>query len=440
MGVASLASGGFDIYAPVFSQDKVGSAYMNSLNSPANIAREAAAIPNRVSIATNVPDYNLGGPFRALSPDNVDYFRAALWAAVGTLDVWAGNIASSGSARDIERSQRMFTAAFLLSLHEPMWCQAISDPTPYAVTLGGACYSNDTFIPTWSHPMPGSLVIPKPNMPAHTQQTERMIPVLYEVLTTHMGVPPRGPNGGPATPSTLDGGSQLTPGQQISSPDGRYRLTFQTDGNLVIYRNSDGAAIWWTGTAGISANVARMQTDGNFVVYDTANAARWHTYTFGNPGAYLSMQNNGAFVINSAAGARLWGSPVPPNEVNTPTGNGGTSTPSPDTLVAGARLYPGQAVQSLDRRFALTYQTDGNLVLYGPGGVPRWSTQAFSSPGYAEMQVDGNFVAYASNGTPIWASGTSGARGATLVVHNDGQVDIRTPEGLVIWQTGTGGS
>ena len=114
--------------------------------------------------------------------------------------------------------------------------------------------------------------------------------------------------------------------------------------------------------------------------------------------------------------------------------------PSPDTLAPGARLYPGQAVQSLDRRFALTYQTDGNLVLYGPGGVPRWSTQAFSSPGYAEMQVDGNFVVYASNGTPVWASGTSGARDATLVVHNDGEVDIRTSQGIVVWQTGTGGS
>jgi hypothetical protein len=438
-GVAALAGAGFDIYSPVFSQDKVGSPYMQSLDSAGNLAREAAAIPNRVSIATYVPDYHLGGAFRALFPDDADYFRAALWASVGTLDVWAGNIASSGVPRDIERAQRMFTAAFLLSLHEGMWCQAVSDPTPYAVTLGGACYPNDTFIPTWSHMWPGSLVIPKPNMPAHTQQTERMIPVLYEVLTTHMGVAPRAVGGGPGTPSIMPGGSQLTPGQGIWSPDGRYRLTFQTDGNLVIYRN-DGQAVWWTGTVGISPNAVRMQTDGNFVIYDTANEARWHTYTFGNPGAYLSMQNNGAIVLYTASGARLWGSPVAPNEVNTPPGGGTSSTPSPDTLTAGARLYPGQAVQSLDRRFALTYQTDGNLVLYGPGGVPRWSTQAFSSPGYAEMQVDGNFVVYASNGTPIWASGTAGSRDATLVVHNDGQVDIRTPQGLVIWQTGTGGS
>jgi hypothetical protein len=184
---------------------------------------------------------------------------------------------------------------------------------------------------------------------------------------------------------------------------------------------------------------AVMQSDGNFVVYDAANQPRWHTHTWGNPGAYLSLQNNGAMVVNTASGARLWGTPAAPNEV-APPGGGGSSTPSPDTLTAGSRLYPGQAVQSLDRRFALTYQTDGNLVLYGPGGVPRWSTQVFSTPGYAEMQVDGNFVVYAGNGAPVWASGTSGARDAKLVVHNDGQVDIVTTQNLVIWQTGTGGS
>ncbi len=331
----------------------------------------------------------------------------------------------------------MLSASLLLSLHEVMWCQAVSDPTPYAVTFGGSCHPNDTFIPTWSHVMPGSLVVPKPNMPAHIQQSERMIPVLYEVLTTHMGVAPRGPGGEPGSPSVLTGGSQLAPGQQIWSPDRRYRLTFQVDGNLVIYR-ADGVPVWWTGTHGISPRAAVMQPDGNFVIYTTANEARWHTHTYGNAGAYLSLQNNGAIVINTATGGRLWGSPVPPNEV-TPPGGGTPPTPSLDTLTSGARLYPGQAVQSRDGRFALTYQTDGNLVLYGPGGA-RWSTQAFSSPGYAEMQVDGNFVVYASNGTPVWASGTSGARGAILVVHNDGQVDITTPQGLSIWSTGTGGS
>ena len=101
-----------------------------------------------------------------------------------------------------------------------MWCQAVSDPTPYAVTLAGRCYPNDTFIPTWSHVLPGSLVIPKPNMPAHTQQTERMIPVLYEVLTTHMGVAPRGGGGGPGTPSILPGGSRWRRASRSRRPTG----------------------------------------------------------------------------------------------------------------------------------------------------------------------------------------------------------------------------
>jgi hypothetical protein len=157
----------------------------------------------------------------------------------------------------------------------------------------------------------------------------------------------------------------------------------------------------------------------------------------------MTMQNNGAFVVKRADGTQLWGSPVPGNEVNPPGGGGGGgSTPGNglDTLTAGQRLYPGQAVSSADRRFALTYQTDGNLVLYGPGGTPRWSTQNFHAPGYAEMQTDGNFVVYASNGTPIWASQTAGARGARLVLHNDGNIVIYSSTNIAVWASGTGGS
>jgi predicted alpha/beta hydrolase family esterase len=432
VALTALGSAGFDLAAPVFEHERVGSAFMTQLNSGANLAREAASVPNRVAIVTSVPDYHLGGVFRATNPATANQWRYALYAAVGTFDAWASYIASSGEPRDIDRAQRMFAAALFLSLHETMWCQAISDPTPYAVTLGGSCYPNDSVLPSWSHRILGALTISKPNMPEHIWQTQLMTPVLYEVLTTHMGVAPRG-----ATPagSTLNAGQWLAPGNTLASPDGRYGLSYQFDGNLVVSRTS-GGVIWSSGTGGRSAGQALMQTDGNFVVYDAAGAPAWHTSTWGNSGAYLSMQNNGAFVIYRADGARLWGSPVPINEVDpgTTPGNG------LDTLTAGQRLYPGQAVSSADRRFALTYQTDGNLVLYGPGGAPRWSTQTFHSPGYAEMQNDGNFVVYASNGAPAWASQTSGTRGARLVVHNDGNVAVYTSANLMVWSTGTGGS
>ncbi len=434
VAITALGSGGFDLASPVFENERVGSPFMAQLNSPANLAREAASVPNRAAIATSVTDFHLGGVFRAVNPATANQWRLALYAAVGTFDAWAAHIASSGDPRDITRAQRMLTASFFLSLHEGMWCQAVSDPTPQAVTLAGSCHPNDSVLPSWTHRIPNALTIGKPNMPEHVWQTQLMAPVLYEVLTTHMGVAPRG--GGPAG-ALMTAGQSLRAGQTIASPDGRYRLGYQGDGNLVVSR-ADGLAIWSSGTAGRSAGMALMQGDGNFVVYDGNGVPVWHTSSWGNAGAYLSMQNNGAFVIFRSDGVRLWGSPVPANEVNPGPGPGPGN--GIDTLTAGQRLYPGQAVSSADRRYALTYQTDGNLVLYGPGGVPRWSTQTFHSPGYAEMQVDGNFVVYASNGTPIWASQTSGAREARLVVHNDGNVAIYTSANLMAWSTGTGGT
>ena len=437
LSIFSVLGMGMELRSPAFQQERVGSSFMQALNSPANLAREAQAVPRRVSIVTSVDDYHLGGVVRAAWPERTGLFRASLYAAVGTLDYWGAHIASSGNPRDIERSQRILHVAFLLSLHEGMWCQAVSDPTPFAVSFGGSCHPNDSVIPSWSHVLPGALSIPVPGAPEHISQTGYATPILYDILTTHMGVSPRAAGGDSPDGSVMTSEQQLLPGQALHSPDRRYRLAYQSDGHLVVYR-SDNVPVWWSGTAGTSPGAARMQGDGNFVVYNASQVALWHTHTYGNPGAYLSMQNNGSFVIRRADGTRLWGSPVPANEIDD-GGGGGTPGGGADTLTAGMRLYPGQAVQSLDGRFALTYQTDGNLVLYGPGGVPRWSTQVFSSPGYAEMQNDGNFVVYASDGTPRWASGTA-ALNARLVVHTDGNVAIYTASNLQLWATHTGGS
>ncbi|WP_329578592.1 hypothetical protein OG500_09520 [Kitasatospora sp. NBC_01250] len=96
-------------------------------------------------------------------------------------------------------------------------------------------------------------------------------------------------------------------------------LKFQCDGNLVLYRNSDGHAMWATGTYGTTNNptildfshngdiemlrtedwgtgvfcdlgsdnpapggTAVIQDDGNFVIYNTAGQATWATGTYNN--------------------------------------------------------------------------------------------------------------------------------------------------------------
>ena len=109
--------------------------------------------------------------------------------------------------------------------------------------------------------------------------------------------------------------------------------------------------------------------------------------------------------------------------------------------LAGEALAPRMARYSADGRFAFTYQTDGNLVLYqidGGGWHPIWGIQRFtSSPGYAVMQSDGNLVVYDSSWHYYWASNTSGNPGAWLVVQNDGNVVIYNTSWRPIWATNT---
>ena len=75
--------------------------------------------------------------------------------------------------------------------------------------------------------------------------------------------------------SELSNGS-LFPTGVLTSPDGRFRLCFQVDGNLVLYK-SDGTAQWSTKTHGQDIAEVRMQSDGNLVLYRATGGAAWAT-------------------------------------------------------------------------------------------------------------------------------------------------------------------
>src|SRR6266542_4440232 len=60
----------------------------------------------------------------------------------------------------------------------------------------------------------------------------------------------------------------LAPDQSVYSSGGYYRLLYQLDGNLVLYRVSDGQPVLACGTVGTTPGVVSMQSDGNFVIYD----------------------------------------------------------------------------------------------------------------------------------------------------------------------------
>ena len=105
-----------------------------------------------------------------------------------------------------------------------------------------------------------------------------------------------------------------------------------------------------------------------------------------------------------------------------------------DTLSSGARLTAGQTLVSVNARYRLLYQGDGNLVLYDD--VDRtavWASNTGSQPGQALMQGDGNFVIYDAQGVPLWSAGTSGHANARLMVQDDGNLVIYSSDGQPVW-------
>ena len=123
----------------------------------------------------------------------------------------------------------------------------------------------------------------------------------------------------------LQSGSRLLPGESLTSTSGRYRLLYQLDGNLVLDDDVEEVQLWTTGTAGTSAGQAVMQSDGNFVLYDSQMTPGWFTGTGGNANASLVVQNDGNLVVYSADGQALWdrisaSTPAPtPDPTPTPT-------------------------------------------------------------------------------------------------------------------------
>ncbi|MGF1429855.1 trypsin-like serine protease [Kitasatospora sp. LaBMicrA B282] len=83
-------------------------------------------------------------------------------------------------------------------------------------------------------------------------------------------------------------------------------LEMQQDGNLVLYRKSDGAALWSSRTSGNPGAWLAVQSDGNLVVYRAGGGggtgALWASGTFWSPGAFLKLQDDGNLVVYKKEG------------------------------------------------------------------------------------------------------------------------------------------
>ena len=125
--------------------------------------------------------------------------------------------------------------------------------------------------------------------------------------------------------ASLPSPGQLVQGASLTSPDGRFQLVMQNDGNLVLYDPS-GRPLWASGTSNTSGtflvpqappgsppgagtvnfggqfvNYAVMQDDGNLVIYQTYAPGQagpiWNTGTPGNGPSTLVLDSNGTLSV-----------------------------------------------------------------------------------------------------------------------------------------------
>lgn len=209
---------------------------------------------------------------------------------------------------------------------------------------------------------------------------------------------------------------RLEPGQQITSPNGRYTLRMQTDGNLVTY-NQVGRPIWAAGTALPGLRLAG-QSDGNLVLY-SGSRPLWWTGTHSTADR-IRLQDDGNLVVGDTAGRARWDS------------FRFTRTGTYTAAVPVIRLEPGaQAVGLYGRR--LVMQRDGNLVYSAANGKALWSSRTHGrGASRAVLQSDGNLVVYTLAGRATWQSGTRG-RAPRLALQSDGNLVLYLGARAVWW-------
>lgn len=113
-------------------------------------------------------------------------------------------------------------------------------------------------------------------------------------------------SGSSSRSGSVNTGYQFNRGNKVFSADGRFYITFQRDGNLVLCR-SNGDPIWSSRTDNKGSR-AEFQNDGNLVVYDSYNRALWSSNTVNRGATKLTVQNDGNLVIYDRYSSAIWSS------------------------------------------------------------------------------------------------------------------------------------
>jgi hypothetical protein len=164
----------------------------------------------------------------------------------------------------------------------------------------------------------------------------------------------------------------LLANQCVVSPKGQYFLLMGAPaGPLFIYDQAHGVGTWGAPGSQNGGVKASLQSDGNFVVYNSSNTALWSSGTSGTGVKLLDMEDDGRIILyrpvwQSNTGGGWNFAPVNPHpSCDVGSGTGWTGV-----------LGVGQCFVSPNGRFELLLQSDGELVIYDRSVTPNqvlWS-------------------------------------------------------------------
>lgn len=105
-----------------------------------------------------------------------------------------------------------------------------------------------------------------------------------------------------------------------------------------------------------------------------------------------------------------------------------------------ALLRTGQSLTSLSGRVELIMQRDGNLVIRCTNRKQKlWALFYYGSrnkvPEGITFQADGNLVLYGNNRRRLWSALSNGAH--MMIIENDGNLVIKRRDGTTMWTSNT---
>ena len=116
---------------------------------------------------------------------------------------------------------------------------------------------------------------------------------------------------------TLIVNQYMKPNQYLTSANGEYRLTFQSDGNLVLQRQSDLAQMWTSNTANQNGKRLVLGWDGNLTLQSHSKSPAWTSNTRGSRVNRLKLHDDGTLAIYDTANKQIWATDTATRNVTT---------------------------------------------------------------------------------------------------------------------------